>query len=117
MAQAKAGKTKVLAIVSEKRVAGYPDLPTVREEGLDIVIRNWYGLFAKAGTPRDIVERWNRAVAKASLDQGFQDKILFSNGMERAAPSGESAEVFAQFLARDRALYERLKNEGKLKIE
>ena len=35
----------------------------------------------------------------------------------RAAPSGESAEVFAQFLARDRTLYERLKNEGKLKIE
>jgi tripartite-type tricarboxylate transporter receptor subunit TctC len=117
VAQAKAGKTKVLAIVSEKRVAGYPDLPTVREEGLDIVIRNWYGLFAKAGTPREIVDRWNRAVSRVTLDQGFQDKILFSNGMERAAPSGESAEVFAQFLARDRALYERLQKEGRLKVE
>ncbi len=117
VAQARAGKTKVLAIVAEKRVAGYADLPTVREEGLDLVIRNWYGLFAKAGTARDIVERWNRALAKVSLDQGFQDKILFSNGMERAAPSGESADVFAQFLVRDRALYERLQKEGRLKIE
>lgn len=117
VAQARAGKTKVLAIISEKRVAGYPDLPTVREEGLDIVIRNWYGLFAKAGTPREIVDRWNRSVSKVTLDAGFQEKILFNNGMERAAPSGESAEVFAQFLARDRALYERLKSEGKLKIE
>ena len=117
VAQARAGKTKVLAIVSEKRVAGYPDLPTVKEEGLDIVIRNWYGLFSKAGTPREIVERWNRAVSKVTLDQGFQDKILFANGMERAAPSGEPVEAFTQFLARDRALYERLKNEGKLKIE
>ena len=52
-----------------------------------------------------------------SLEPGFQDKILFANGMERAAPSGESAEVFAQFLARDRALYERLRNEGRLKVE
>ncbi|OFZ99689.1 MAG: hypothetical protein A3H35_12300 [Betaproteobacteria bacterium RIFCSPLOWO2_02_FULL_62_17] len=117
VAQARAGKTKVLAIVSDKRVAGYPDLPTVREQGLDIVIRNWYGLFAKAGTPREIVDRWNRTVSKVSLDQGFQDKILFSNGMERAAPSGESAEVFAQFLARDRALYVRLQKEGRLKVE
>jgi len=117
IAQAKAGKAKVLAIIADKRVAGYPDLPTVREEGLDIVIRNWYGLFAKAGTPKDIVDRWNRAVAKVTLDAGFQEKILFNNGMERAAPSGEPVEVFAQFLARDRALYERLKNEGKLKVE
>ncbi|MSQ53684.1 MAG: tripartite tricarboxylate transporter substrate binding protein [Betaproteobacteria bacterium] len=117
MAQAKAGKTRVLAIISDKRVAGYPDLPTVREEGLDIVIRNWYGLFVKAGTGREIVDRWNRSVARVTLDTGFQEKILFNNGMERATPSGESSEVFAQFLARDRALYERLKNEGKLKIE
>jgi tripartite-type tricarboxylate transporter receptor subunit TctC len=117
IAQAKAGKTRVLAIIAEKRVAAYPDLPTVIEEGLDIVIRNWYGLFAKAGTPREIVDRWNRSVSKVSLDAGFQEKILFNNGMERAAPSGDSAEVFAKFLARDRALYERLKNEGKLKVE
>lgn len=117
VAQARAGKTRVLAIIADKRVAGYPDLPTVREEGLDIVIRNWYGLFAKAGTPREIIDRWNRSVSRVSLDAGFQEKILFNNGMERAAPSGEPAEVFAQFLARDRALYERLKAEGKLKIE
>jgi tripartite-type tricarboxylate transporter receptor subunit TctC len=117
IAQARAGKTRVLAIIADKRVAAYPDLPTVIEEGLDIVIRNWYGLFAKAGTPRDIIDRWNRSVSRVTLDQSFQDKILFTNGMERAAPSGESAEAFAQFLARDRALYERLKNEGKLKVE
>ena len=117
VAQARAGKTRVLAIVSEKRVAAYPELPTVREEGLDVVIRNWYGVFAKAGTPMEIVDRWNRSVSKVTQDQAFQDKILFSNGMERAAPSGEPAEVFAQFLARDRALYERLRSEGKLKIE
>jgi tripartite-type tricarboxylate transporter receptor subunit TctC len=117
VAQARAGKTRVLAIIADKRVAGYPDLPTVREEGLDIVIRNWYGLFAKAGTPREIIDRWNRSVSKVTLDTGFQEKILFNNGMERAAPSGEPVEAFAQFLARDRALYERLKAEGKLKVE
>ena len=117
MAQAKAGKVKVLAAVAEKRIAGYPDLPTVREQGVDLVIRNWYGLFARAGTPKDIVERWNRAVSRITADQAFQDKILFAQGMERASPSGEPPEAFAQFLQRDRAMYERIKQEGKLKID
>jgi tripartite-type tricarboxylate transporter receptor subunit TctC len=117
MAQAKAGKVKVLAAVSEKRIVGYPDIPTVAEEGVDIVVRNWYGLFARAGTPRDIVEHWNRAVSRFTAEPAFQEKVLFPQGMERAAPSGESPEVFAQFLQRDRALYQRIKIEGKLKLD
>lgn len=117
MAQAKAGKVKVLAIIAEKRLAAYPDLPAVGEEGVDLVIRNWYGLFARSETPRDIVERWNKTVSRVSADAAFQQKVLFAQGMERASPSGESPEAFAQFLQRDRALYERLKTEARLKIE
>lgn len=117
IAQAKAGKTKVLAMVAEKRLAAYPDIPTVREEGVDLVIRNWYGLFARSGTPKDVIDRWNRAVSRVSAEPAFQDKVLFAQGMERAAPAGEPAEAFAQFLQRDRAMYERIKVEGKLKIE
>jgi tripartite-type tricarboxylate transporter receptor subunit TctC len=117
MAQARAGKVKVLAAVAEKRFSAYPDLPTVKEEGIDLVIRNWYGLFARAGTPRDIVDRWNKAVSRASAEPVFQQKVLLSQGMERASPSGESPEAFAEFLQRDRAMYERIKREGRLKID
>lgn len=39
------------------------------------------------------------------------------NGMARAAPSGESAEVFEQFLKRDRALYDRLRADTSIKID
>jgi tripartite-type tricarboxylate transporter receptor subunit TctC len=117
VAQAKAGKVKVLALIADRRNPGYPDLPTVKDEGIDLVIRNWYGLFAKEGTPRDIVQRWNTAVSKASADAGFQQKILFANGMERAAPSGESPEAFEQFLKRDRALYDKLKTDTGIKID
>jgi tripartite-type tricarboxylate transporter receptor subunit TctC len=116
-AQQKAGKTRVLALIADKRSPFYPDLPTVGEQGVDLVIRNWYGLFFKAGTPHDIVERWNQAVSKATSDRAFQEKILLPNGMERAAPSGEPPESFAQFLQRDRQLYERLKADTKLKID
>jgi hypothetical protein len=56
-------------------------------------------------------------VAKAGADPAFQEKILLPQGMERAAPSGEPPEAFALFLQRDRALYERLKTEARLKLD
>jgi hypothetical protein len=59
----------------------------------------------------------SKSVSRLSAEPAFQEKVLFAQGMERAAPSGESPEVFAQFLQRDRALYDRIKAEGKLKIE
>jgi tripartite-type tricarboxylate transporter receptor subunit TctC len=116
-AQAKSGKVRVLALIADGRNPAYPETPALKEEGVDLVIRNWYGLFSRAGTPRDIVERWNGAVSKIIADQGFQQKVLLGNGMERAAPSGESPEAFEQFLRRDRALYDRLKAETGIRIE
>ncbi len=113
--QARAGKVKILAAISEQRLSAMPDLPTIKEEGVDLVIRNWVGTFARAGTPRDIVERWNRGLSKIVADKGYVQKVLEPQGFEAAAPSGEPVEAFAQFLARDKALYVRIKNEAKLK--
>ena len=113
--QAKAGKVKILAAISEQRLSAMPTLPTIKEEGVDLVIRNWVGTFARAGTPRDIVERWNRTLSKAVLDKAYIQKVLEPQGFEAAAPTGESVESFSQFLVRDKALYVRIKNEAKLK--
>ncbi len=113
--QAKAGKVKILAAISEQRLSAMPTLPTIKEEGVDLVIRNWVGTFARAGTPRDIVERWNRTLSKAVLDKAYIQKVLEPQGFEAAAPTGETVESFSQFLVRDKALYVRIKNEAKLK--
>ena len=117
ISQARAGKVKVLALIADGRNPAYPDIPALKEQGVDLVIRNWYGLFVRAGTPRDIVTRWNAAVSRAIADPAIQEKVLLANGMERAAPSGESPEAFEQFLKRDRALYERLKADTGIKID
>jgi tripartite-type tricarboxylate transporter receptor subunit TctC len=116
-AQVKAGKAKILAAISEKRFTSHPDIPTVKEEGLDIVIRNWIGFFGRTGTPKDIVERWNRTIARTAAAPAFVQKVLEPAGMELAAPSGESPEAFAEFLKRDREIYVRIKNEAQLKAD
>lgn len=55
--QVKAGKVKALAVMSKARHPELPNVPTIREQGLDIDTRSWFGLFAPKGTPLPTVER------------------------------------------------------------
>jgi tripartite-type tricarboxylate transporter receptor subunit TctC len=61
----KAGKLVVLGMATEKRSRFAPDVPTMREQGVDIVSATWAGLLAPAKTPDDIVDRMNKEVNKA----------------------------------------------------
>jgi tripartite-type tricarboxylate transporter receptor subunit TctC len=55
-----------LAVLSEKRVATLPDVPTSKEAGIDNFLMSiWYGLFVPAATPRDIVSRLTGETLKA----------------------------------------------------
>jgi len=61
-----AGKVRALAVLSEQRVATLPDVPTAQEAGIPgFRMSIWYGLFAPASTPREIIARLNREVTKA----------------------------------------------------
>lgn len=61
----KAGKLVVLGMATEKRSRFAPDIPTMREQGFDIVSATWAGLLTSAKTPDDIVNRMNQEVNKA----------------------------------------------------
>ena len=54
----KAGRVRVLAVATPKRLPAYPDVPTLAELGYpEAVVSNWSGVVAPAGTPKDIIER------------------------------------------------------------
>ena len=62
----KAGKVRALAILAEKRAPTLPDLPSAVEAGYpNFLITSWYGLFAPAGTSRDIIAKLNRETLRA----------------------------------------------------
>jgi tripartite-type tricarboxylate transporter receptor subunit TctC len=64
--QIRAGTVVPLAVSASARVADFPDVPTLREEGFDdLVIDTWYALSGSAGLPADVVEKLNRAVNTA----------------------------------------------------
>jgi tripartite-type tricarboxylate transporter receptor subunit TctC len=117
MAQAKAGKVRVVAINAEKRVPAYPDLPAVREQGLDLVLPNWLAFFAPAGTPRAIVQQLNGVINKTGGARDYVDKILWGQGLVREAPAGESPEAVARYIQADLSNYERVIREARIPPE
>ena len=60
-----AGKVRVLAVSSDKRLEDFPDVPTYKERGWDVVRYQWRGIMARSGTPRAVIELVAAAVQKA----------------------------------------------------
>lgn len=60
-----AGKVRVIAVSSDKRLEDFPDVPTYKERGYDLVRYQWRGMMAKAGTPRPVLDRLTAAIQKA----------------------------------------------------
>ncbi len=66
MAQVREGKVRALATTTEKRLPRLPDTPTFRELGVsNFEVPAWVGIGAPAGTPRELISRWNTEVTKA----------------------------------------------------
>jgi len=73
----KAGKLRPLATIGEQRSAAVPELPTVSEAALPgFAVTNWVGFFAPAGTPQDIVRRWNAETLKIMQTPEMQQRLL-----------------------------------------
>ncbi|HSC96800.1 MAG TPA: tripartite tricarboxylate transporter substrate binding protein [Burkholderiales bacterium] len=54
---AKQGRVRMLAVISPERNPAYPEIPTMREQGLDMAVGSWQGLFVPQGTPKAVVNR------------------------------------------------------------
>jgi tripartite-type tricarboxylate transporter receptor subunit TctC len=67
------GQLRAIAVTSAERSPAFPQLPTVAEAGVPgYTAESWYGLFAPAKTPADVVERLNKAAASAVQSEAFK---------------------------------------------
>lgn len=67
-----AGKVRVLAVSSDQRLDDFPDVPTYREKGWNVVRYQWRGIMAKAGIPKPVVDRLAGAIQKAQQTQEWK---------------------------------------------
>src|SRR5258708_24994267 len=58
-----AGRLRMLGVMSAERSSAFPEVPTLKEQGLpDVEVETWYAMFAPAGTPAAILPRVERAI-------------------------------------------------------
>ena len=70
-----AGKARLLAVGGETGDPTFPDVPTFRQQGHDLVALPWYALFAPAGTPPAAIDRLARAAAAAVQDPALNKRL------------------------------------------
>jgi tripartite-type tricarboxylate transporter receptor subunit TctC len=96
--QIKNGAIVALAVASQKRAPGFPDVPTAAEAGLvGYEVSTWYGLFAPKGTPQPIIDRMIAEVQKA-INTPELKTIWTNNGSETPNLSGDA---FGRFVNAD----------------
>jgi len=96
----KRGRLRALGVATTKRLAYLPDLPTIAEGGVpgywsDI----WFGLVAPAGTPKEVVDKLNREIAKILVQSDVKEKLV-AQGIE---PLTSTPEEFATLIKTDLA--------------
>jgi len=111
---ARAGRLRPLAVVTERRLPEYPDVPTLAELGYpDVGTLQWLALFAPGGVPRDIIETLHKAAVEAASLPNVADKLAAQ--VMRPAPSKSTAEA-KTWLADEMALWRKIVAEVKIEM-
>ena len=75
-AQLEAKKVRLLAVFNSQRIPGYPDVPTVKELGYNVVMEKFRGIAGPKGLPPDILKIWDDAAAKILADPEYKQRYL-----------------------------------------
>ena len=91
-----AGKMRLLASTTAQRSASFPDVPTMREQGYDVVTDSMLAVFAPAGTPQPILDRLNADLSKIiSTSEKVRDRLR-QLGLEPTAMTQREADAFVR---------------------
>ncbi len=105
----RSGRLRALAVCAAKRSPSVPDLPTVAEAGIPgFAVDQWYALFAPAGTPREIINKLQGEIAKATANPETRERLL-TMGLD---PVGSPPDEFAAYLKTETAKWGKLVREA-----
>ena len=114
MPQVKAGKLRALAVTTAQRSKLVPELPTMAESGLaGFDISTWFGLLAPAGTPPEIVAKWNAEVTKILNAPEMRERL----NAQGAEPTPTTPAEFAAFIQREIPKYARIVKASGAKVD
>jgi len=108
------GKLRALAVTSPRRLANYPDVPTVAELGYPgFEAATWSGLIAPAGTPKAVIDRLNAEANKALGTDAMKQKLM----EDGSTPLGGTPEQFAAFIRTEHAKWGAAVRDAGIKLD
>ena len=110
---ARSGRARVLAVTSERRSPGVPEVPTLGSIYPGFVSANWYGMFAPAGTPAAIIARLSEEIASAASTPEIREFMT----REGTDPVGSTAQEFAAFLKSEIGRYSQVAKAAGLQVD
>jgi tripartite-type tricarboxylate transporter receptor subunit TctC len=111
----RAGQIKMLGVGAPERVPRVSEVPTISESGLPgFQATAWFGLFARAGTPDDVVMKIDKEVIRVFSDPAFRERFLDPQMFESTAGPPND---FAAFVKAERAKWAKLIADAGIKIE
>lgn len=109
----KSGKLRALAVTSEQRLASYPQVPTLKEQGIDLAVNFWSGLLAPAGTPTPIVKRLQEEMARIMALPDVAERMAKLD----IRPVGSSSADFAKSIATEISLWTQVAKDNNIKAQ
>ncbi|MSQ51397.1 MAG: tripartite tricarboxylate transporter substrate binding protein [Betaproteobacteria bacterium] len=112
--QAKGGKIRAIAVTGTRRLASWPDVPTMAEAGLPgYEYLSWMGISAPAGTPRDLVMKLNTDLRRVLATNDAREWF----GAQGAEPGNDTPEEFLAFVRGEHAKWGRVVRESGIKAD
>jgi tripartite-type tricarboxylate transporter receptor subunit TctC len=87
---------KILAVTSPARIKSLPDVPTIKEKGVDWVRSGWLGVCARSGMPQPIVDLLNRHIVSIVATPEYRDLIEKGGSLPESSTQQQMRQVFAQ---------------------
>ena len=91
----KAGEVRVVAVFTDERVPGFEDIPTAKEQGVDLVAVNWRGLYVPKGISQEDYDKWANALAQVAASPEWA-QAMADRGL---APFTKVGDEFQDYLA------------------
>jgi tripartite-type tricarboxylate transporter receptor subunit TctC len=96
---AQSGRMRPIAVSGTARVAAFPDLPTMQQQGIDITSTGWFGLCTPTGVPEPILARLDAELQSIMQDPSLADRLSASGAIPRAMGRAD----FARWMAEESA--------------
>ena len=96
--QLDAGQVRLIAVLTEKRLPDFPNLPTAKEQGFDLVVTKFRGLAGPKGLPPNILKAWNDGIRAVLADPAYQKEYAKESLIPAPMAADEAAKFTTSFV-------------------